>query len=73
MRFVLLRRYTSAQFYKYLLNHFPLPSFFTANRLKQGGLDSLKALKVFQRVSKILDDILVMADEIYLQKSKNMD
>ena len=70
MRYELLLRYTSAQCYKYLQNHFPLPSFFTLNRLKQGGLDSLKALKVLQRASKISDDTIVTADEMYQQKSK---
>ena len=70
MRYALLLCYTSAQCYKYLLNHFPLTSFSTLNRLKQGGLDSLKALKVLQIASKISDDKLVMADEIYLQKLK---
>ena len=73
IRYALLLRYTSAQCYKYLLNHFPLPSFSTLNRLKQGGIDSQKALKVLQRASKISDSILVMADEMYLQKAKNMD
>ena len=68
IRYALLFRYTSAQCYKYLLNHFPLPSFSTLNRLKQGSLDSLKDLKTLQRASKISDDILVMADEMHLQK-----
>ena len=62
MRYVLLLCYTSAQCYKYLLNHFPFSSFSMLNKLKQGGLDSLKALKVLQRdfmiSSKISDDIL---------------
>ena len=60
MRYALLLRYTSVQCYKYLLNHFPLPSSSTLNRLKQSGLDSLKALKVLQRASKISDDIIVI-------------
>ena len=51
-------------------NHFPLSSIFTLNRLKQGVLDYLKALKVLQRASKISDDILIMADKMYLQQSK---
>ena len=69
MRYALLLQYTSAQCYKYLLNNFPFPLFFTLNRLKQGGLDSLKAFKVLQRAGKISDDIIAMADEMYLQKS----
>ena len=69
MRYALLLCDTSAQCYKYLLNHFSLPSFSTLNKLKQGGLDSLKALKVLQRAGKISDDIIVMAEEMYLQKS----
>ena len=73
MRYALLLRYTSAQCYKYLLNHFPLPSFSTLNKLKQDDLDSLNALKVLQRASKISDDILVMVNEMHLRKSKNMD
>ena len=68
MSYALLLCYTFAQCYKYLLNYFPLPSCSKLNKLKQGGLDSLKALKVLQRAGKISDDIIIMANEMYLQK-----
>ena len=54
---------------KYLLNHFPLPSFSTVNRLKQSELDSLKALKLLQKSGKISENVILIADEMYLQKS----
>ena len=66
IRYALLLRYTFAQCYKYLLNHFPLPFFSTLYWLKQGGLDALKALKVLQSAGKISNDITKMADKIYL-------
>ena len=69
MRFALLLRYTLSQSYKYLLDHFSLPSFSTINKLKQGELDSLKALQLLKKAGKIWEDIVLMADEMYLQKS----
>ena len=68
-RYALLLRYSSAQCYKYLLKQFPFPSFSTLNKLKQGGMDSLKALKFLRETDKISKNIVLMADEMYLQKS----
>ena len=43
--FALLLRYTSGQAYSLLLETLPLPSFSLLRKLKQGNLDSLKAVK----------------------------
>ena len=61
----------SAQAYRVLLQQFPLPSFSLLNKLKQGGVDSIKALKLLREQGKISEDIVLMADEMYLQKSSD--
>ena len=52
MWFALLLRYTSSQSYKYLMDHFSLPSFSTINKLKQGELDSLKSSATSHKTRK---------------------
>ena len=68
MRFSLLLRYTSKQAYKLLLEEFPLPSLSLLKKLSQGGIEPLKALKVLLDEDKIGKDIVVLIDEMYLQK-----
>jgi len=43
IRFALLLRYTSAQAYKLLQEHLPLPSLSLLYKLRKGNLDSTKA------------------------------
>ena len=68
MRLALLLHYTSSQSYKYLLHHFSLPSFSTINKLKLRKLDSLKAVKLLKKARKLLEDMVLMVDKMYLQK-----
>ena len=69
IRYTLLLRYTSLQAYKLLLEKFPLPSISLLNKVQQGGVDSLKALKVLREKGKISCDCIMIVDEMYLQKA----
>ena len=68
IRFALLTRYTSAQAYRLMLEKFPLPSFSTLAKIQQGGIDALKAVKLLLGKGEISKDIIIMVDEMYLQK-----
>ena len=52
-----------------MLETLPLPSFSLLRKLKQGNLDSLKAVKYMLDAEQISKDVIVMVDEMYLQKS----
>ena len=68
IRYALLLRYTSLQSYKLLLEKCPLPSISLLNKLQQGGVDAFKAVKILREKQEISDDVILMADEMYLQK-----
>ena len=68
IRFALLVRYTSAQAYKILLQHFPFPSFSLLSKLKSSNVDAIKAAQLLREKDTISDDIVLMADEMHLQK-----
>ena len=61
-------RYTSLPAYQLLVQHFPLPSVSLLKRLSQGGLKPLKAVKLLLNKRKIDKDIVLLTDEMYLQK-----
>ena len=67
IRFALHLRYTSLQSYK-LLDKFPLPSISTLHRIQAGGVDSLKAAKKLREKGHISSDVILMVDEMFLQK-----
>ena len=68
IRFALHLRYTSLQSYKLLLETFPLPSISTLHRIQAGGVDSLKAAKKLREKGHISSDVILMVDEMFLQK-----
>ena len=68
IQYALLLRYTSFQSYKLLLDEFSLPSISLLNKIKEGNIDALKAAKLLLENSSISKDILVLFDEMYLQK-----
>ena len=70
LRFALQLRYTSAAAYRKLLEHFPLPSMDLLKKLKEGGIDPLKAAKRLLDDEKIDSDVLLLADEMYLFKEE---
>ena len=68
IRLSLLLRYTSLQSYKILLEYFPLPSLSLLAKLKSSSVDSIKAAQVLRENKAISEDIIFMADEMYLRK-----
>ena len=56
------------QSYKLQLDEFPLPSISLLNTIKEGNIDTLKAAKLLLENSSISKDIVVLFDEMYLQK-----
>ena len=64
----LMLRYTSLSAYKILLKHFPLPSISHLNHLCQGGVDPIKAIKILFEKEKLDKDVVLLVDEMYLQK-----
>ena len=69
IRFALHLRHASLQAYKLLLEKFPMPSRTLLNKIQQGVVDSLKALKVLQEKGGISADLILMVDEMYLDKA----
>lgn len=69
IRYALLLRYSSIQAYKMLLDEFPLPSLSLLEKISQGGVDPIKSAKLLLEKEKISKDVVLMIDEMYLQKS----
>ena len=68
LRYALLLRYTSVQAYTLWLKQFPLPSLSLLKKLTEGGIKPLKAAKVLLEKRKIGTDVVLLLDEVYLQK-----
>ena len=64
----MLLYYTSPQAYRLLLEQFPLPSIIYLKKLSQGGVDSLKAIKLLLDQGKMDKDAILMLDEIFIEK-----
>ena len=64
----LLLPYTSTQAYKLLLEQLPLPSFSLLKKLNKSGMEPVKAVKVLLDQGEIGEDVVLLFDEIYLQK-----
>lgn len=69
LRFALHLLYTSAQAYRQLLERFSLPSFSLLNKIQQGGVDAVKGIKLLHERGQISKDVVLMVDEMFLQKS----
>ena len=68
LRFALHLRYTSAQAYRQLLEMFPLPSFSLLSKIQQGGVDAVKAIRLLMEKGKMSKDVILIVDEMFLQK-----
>lgn len=68
MRFALLLRHTSLQAYRMLLTKFPFPSISLLQKIQQGGVDPIKSLKKLRENHMISSHIVLMVDEMYVQK-----
>ena len=69
LRFALHLRYTSAQAYRLLLVKFPLPTFSILNKIQRGGVDAVKVIKLLREKGEISEDVILIVDEMFLQKS----
>ena len=70
LRYALTLRYTSMQSYKLLQEEFNMPSVSLLKKLTHGSLDTVKAAKLLQKSGSISQDVILMFDEMYLQKSQ---
>ena len=68
IRYALLLRYTSLQSYRLNAEHFPLPSLSFLRKISEGGIDTVKGLKALKAKGKISKDVILIFDEMYLQK-----
>ena len=68
LRNALCVRYTSIQAYKPFSQQFPLPSLSLLKKLTEGVIEPLKAVKVLLEQGKMRTDVILLLDEVYLQK-----
>ena len=66
----LMLRYTSLPAYRLLLNHFPLPSVSLLKKLSHGVEEPLKAIEWLLCEKKIDKDVILLVDEMYLQREE---
>ena len=59
-------RYTSLQVNRLLLEKFPMLSFPLLDKIQQGGVDALKALKLVDEKDSFSCDCILIIDEMYL-------
>ena len=69
IRYGLHVRDTSFQTYKQLLQKFPLASILLLNKIQQGGVNSIKTMKVLPENGKISNNCILMVYEMYLEKA----
>ena len=63
-----LLRYTSLQTYRLLMKEFPFPSLSLLKKITEGQLDAVKCAKSLKSQGVISEDVVLMFDEMYLQK-----
>lgn len=68
LRYALMLRYTSLPAYKLLLKEFHLPSISHLKHLTAGKIDTFSSLKALLANGSISSDVILIFDEIYLQK-----
>ena len=68
IRYSLLLRYTSLQTYKLLQEEFKLPSISLLRRITSGKIDTMKTANVLRENGSISKDVILMFDEMLLQK-----
>ena len=63
-------RYTSLQSYRLLLKEFNLPSLSLLHKITQGKIDAISTVKALHGNGIISKDVILIFDEIYLQKGE---
>ena len=72
IRYALLLRYTSLQSYRLIAKDFPLPSLSFLKKITEGGIDAVKALQKLKEKGKISKDVVLIFDEMFLQKCEEL-
>ena len=67
-RYSLLLSYTSIQTYQLLMKEFPFPSLSLLKKITEGQLDAAKCAESLKSQGEISEDVVLMFDEMYLQK-----
>jgi len=68
IRYAILLHHTSPQAYRLLLERFPLPSISLLKKLQQGSIDIIKSASLLKANGAISEDVVLLGDEMYLQK-----
>ena len=68
IRYSLLIFFTSPQAYRLLLDQLPFPSESMLRKLTSGGVDAIKACKILLDKGHMDKDVVLLVDEIYIQK-----
>ena len=66
----MLLRYTSIQSCKVSLQDFPLPSLSLLQKISSGTIDAIKCANTLRIEGKISEDVFMIFDEMYIQKSQ---
>ena len=68
LRYALTLRYTSQPAYKLLLEEFKMPSLSLLRKLTTRKIDPVTSLKALKENGNISGDVILLFDEMYLQK-----
>ena len=68
LRYALMLRYTSLQAYKLMMNEFKLPSLSLLQKITAGQIDTTKSVKLLKENGNISEDVILMLDEMFLEK-----
>ena len=68
IRYAMQLRYTSLPAYKLLVKEFKLPSISLLRKLAAGKIDAVKSANVLRENGNISKDVILMFDEMFLQK-----
>ena len=68
IRYALLWYFSSPQSYRVLLQQLPFPSEIMLRKLASGGVDAMKACELLLKEGHIDKDVIILLDEMYIQK-----
>lgn len=73
IRYALMLRYSSLPAYKLLQNEFNLPSISFLRKLTSGNIDAMASANLLKSSGNISEDVILIFDEIYLQKCEEFN
>ena len=68
IRHALILRYTSLAAYKQIVNELNFPSVSMLRKITSGKVDAIKSLETLRENGRMSNDLILMFDEMYLQK-----